>query len=89
MITYDMTENAKDCIISKWGNINGKKVIDECSKVAPFNGNSGKFTFAFAYSLKKCGAFGAVGGGIRCAFNIASAKNFSAFAKKRGAYAKM
>lgn len=43
MITYDMTENAKDCIISKWGNINGKKVIDECSKVAPFNGNSGKF----------------------------------------------
>ena len=53
------------------------------------NGNSGKFTFAFAYSLKKCGAFGAVGGGIRCAFNISSAKNFSAFAKKGGAYAKM
>lgn len=36
MITYDMIKDAQDTLIEHWGD-EGKNVIVECSKVAPFN----------------------------------------------------
>ena len=38
MITYEMIINAQETLVDCWGE-DGKKVIAECAKVTPFNGN--------------------------------------------------
>lgn len=50
MITDEMIAIAKNDIITHWGE-NGKRVIEECAKVVPFNGNSSDF-------LEYCNIFG-------------------------------
>lgn len=42
MITYDMIHSAQERIITYWEE-EGKRVIEECAKVKPFNGNSKDF----------------------------------------------
>lgn len=56
MITYDMIKNAQDSLILYW-NSDGKKVIEECSKIVSFNGNSKQF-------LEHCTACGGNWGGM-------------------------
>lgn len=42
MITYDVIINAQNTLVKYWGE-DGKRVIEECSKVAPLNTNSKGF----------------------------------------------
>ena len=56
MITYKMIADAQTTIISFWGE-SGKKVIEECAKVTPFNGASKDF-------LQHCTACGGNWGGM-------------------------
>jgi hypothetical protein len=39
MITYEMIINAQENLVEYWGE-DGKKVIEECAKVTPFNASS-------------------------------------------------
>ena len=56
MITYEMIKNAQTDLITAWEE-DGKKVIEECAKVQPFNGTAGEF-------LKHCSACGGNWGGM-------------------------
>lgn len=56
MITYEMISNAQAQIITEWGN-RGKRVIEECSRIKPFNGSSSEF-------LDYCVACGGNWGGM-------------------------
>jgi hypothetical protein len=38
MITYEMIINAQETVVDYWGE-DGKKVIEECARVTPFNGD--------------------------------------------------
>ena len=42
MITYEMIINAQKTIVDCWGE-DGKKVIAECAKINPFNGEMSAF----------------------------------------------
>lgn len=56
MITYEMIQDAHRQIVTTWGD-QGKKVIEECAKVTPFNASSAEF-------LKHCTACGGNWGGM-------------------------
>ena len=42
MISYENIKEAQDTLIKCWGD-DGKKVIEECAKVKPFNGSMKSF----------------------------------------------
>lgn len=56
MITYEMIINAQKNLVEYWGE-DGKKVIEECAKAVPFNGNVETF-------LKHCTCYGGNWGGM-------------------------
>lgn len=56
MITYDMIIDAQSLIVKNWGE-QGKKVIEECAKVTPFNDS-------FEAFLSHCTACGGDWGGM-------------------------
>ena len=43
MISYENIKEAQNILIECWGN-DGKKVIEECAKVTPFNGSMEAFS---------------------------------------------
>lgn len=56
MITYEMIIEAQKSLVKYWGE-DGKKVIEECAKVTPFNSNSKSF-------LNNCTCCGGNWGGM-------------------------
>jgi hypothetical protein len=42
MITYEMIIEAQKFLVDEWGE-DGKRVIEECAKITPFNGDSDTF----------------------------------------------
>lgn len=56
MITYEMIADAQETLVKFWGD-DGKKVIETCAKVTPFNGGCKKF-------LDHCTACGGNWGGM-------------------------
>ncbi len=56
MITYGMITDAQSYLVRHWEE-DGKRVIEECAKVAPFNGNASAF-------LEHCIACGGNWGGM-------------------------
>lgn len=56
MITFKMIQDAQDQIVESWGE-EGKKVIEKCAQVTPFNNGSKAF-------LDYCTAFGGNWGGM-------------------------
>ena len=42
MNSYEVIKEAQDILVEYWGN-DGKRVIEECAKITPFNGSLGTF----------------------------------------------